>query len=129
MKIEAWTFLGTGLFAALIGLIYWFTSHEPTGTTLLGLVLGLGALPGIVFLRWGRRMGPRPEDRKDATIDEGAGTVGSFQESSIWPFVIAGGAAFTAVGLVFGLWAALPGLILLAIAFIGGTMESRGTHE
>jgi len=128
VKVEALTFLGTGLFAAFIGLIYWFTSHEPSGTTLLGLSLGLGGLPGIVFLRWSRRMAPRPEDRPDALVEEGAGTVGSFPESSIWPFVIAAGAALTGVGLVFGLWAALPGLILLTIAFVGGALESRGTH-
>jgi len=128
MRVEAYTFLATAAFMAVIGLTYWFTSHEPTGTTLLGVGTLLGALPGIVLWRWSRRMAPRPEDRDDAEISEGTGTVGSFPESSIWPFVLAAGVALAGVGLVFGLWLSLPGLLVLGIAFVGATLESRSAH-
>ena len=128
MKVEAYSFLGVSAGMAILGLIYWFTSYEPTGTTLLGVAAVFGAFPGVYLLRRSRQMTPRPEDRPDADPGDGAGVVGSFPESSVWPFVVAGGAALSGVGLVFGLWAAAPGVILLAIAFVGATLESSGSH-
>jgi hypothetical protein len=128
MKVEAYSFLGVASAMAVLGIIYWFTSSEPSGTTLLGVATVFGALPGVYLLRRSRQMEPRPEDRGDADPADGAGVVGSFPESSVWPFVLAGGAALTGVGLVFGLWAAAPGVILLGIAFVGASLESRGSH-
>jgi hypothetical protein len=128
MKVEAYTFLSVAAVMAILGLIYWFTSYEPTGTTLLGVAAVFGLLPGIYLLRQSRRIEPRPEDRTDAKGAEGAGVVGSFPESSVWPFVLAGGVALTGVGLVFGLWASAPGVLLLGIAFVGASLESRSTH-
>jgi hypothetical protein len=43
----------------------------------------------------------------------------------VWPLVLAIGAATTGIGLVFGVWAALPGTVVLVLAFIGGSLESR----
>jgi cytochrome c oxidase subunit IV len=128
MKVEGYSFLGIGAFIALIGIIYWFTSYEPTGTTLLGLSAVFGALPGVYLLRQSRHMTPRPEDRTDAEPSDGAGVVGSFPESSVWPFVLAGGAALTGIGLVFGLWASAPGVLILLIALVGAILESHSTH-
>ncbi len=70
-------------------------------------------------------MKPRPEDRTDATMEEGAGVIGSFPGSSIWPFVLGMGLFLTALSAVFGLWLLAPGLSLVISAAVGATVESR----
>jgi hypothetical protein len=125
MKEQGLVFVATAAFMVTIGLIYWFTSYEPTGTVLLLLCVGLGVIPGSYLLWRARRSPALPEDRPDADPDELAGRVGSFPESSVWPFVLAIGAAITGVGLVFGVWAMLPGIVILGVAFVGGSLESR----
>jgi Cytochrome c oxidase subunit IV len=126
MKEQGLVFVATATFFVGIGVIYWFTSYEPTGTVLLCLGVGLGVIPGS-FLLWHslRAPAPLPEDRPDALPDDLAGRVGSFPESSVWPLVIAVGAAMTGIGLVFGVWAGLPGGVVVVIAFVGASLESR----
>jgi hypothetical protein len=125
MKVQGLVFVATAVFMVGIGLIYWFTSYEPSGTVLLLLCVGLGVIPGAYLLGKSRRAPALPEDRPDASPDDLTGRVGSFPESSVWPLVLALGAAITGIGLVFGVWAALPGAVILAIAFVGATLESR----
>jgi hypothetical protein len=126
--VQALVFVGTGSFLAVIGAIYWFTSYEPAGTVLLVLGLGLGVIPGAFLLYRTASTPVLAEDRDDADPADGAGSLGTFPASSVWPVVFAGGAALTGIGLVFGAWAALPGLLTVTIAFVGATLESRGTH-
>jgi Cytochrome c oxidase subunit IV len=150
VKIESLFLIGVGVFFGIIGLLYWFWAadiyHLPEEAGFLMLIGAtlLGVVPGLFYLFWhqrfkGRRVflwgkldrvaGMRPEDRPDATIEEGAGTISSFPNSSIWPFVLGGGAFLIVNGLVFGWWIAIPGLILAVIAAIGATAESRrGGH-
>jgi H+/Cl- antiporter ClcA len=126
MREQGLVFVATAMFMVTIGVIYWFTSYEPTGTVLLLLCVGLGLIPGSYLLWRSRRAPALPEDRPDADASDMAGRVGSFPESSVWPLVLAAGAAMTGIGLVFGAWAGLPGAIVLVAAFVGGTLESRG---
>ena len=128
MRVQGLVFAGTGLFLAVIGGIYWFTSYDPAGTVPLVLGLGLGVIPGAFLLRRSATGPALAEDRSDAEPGDGAGPVGTFPVSSVWPVVLAGGAALSGVGLVFGLWSALPGVLLLIAAFVGATLESRGSH-
>ncbi|MGH9164963.1 MAG: aa3-type cytochrome oxidase subunit IV [Acidimicrobiales bacterium] len=125
MRIEGRIFAGTATFFALITAVYWFTSYERTGAILLLLTAGLGLLPGAWLLWWSRRMAPRPEDRGDAAMADGSGDVGSFPSSSGWPVVLAAGAVLAANGLAFGIWPAIPGAVLLAVAATGATLASR----
>jgi cytochrome c oxidase subunit IV len=125
MKEQGLVFVATAAFLVTIGLIYWFTSYEPSGTVLLLLCVGLGVIPGTYLLQRSRRAPALPEDRPDASPDELAGRIGSFPESSVWPFVLAIGAAITGVGLVFGIWATVPGVVVLGVAFVGASLESR----
>src|SRR5690242_21495654 len=59
--------------------IYWFTSYEDAGTTMLAASSLLGLLAGGYLLLQARRFPPRPEDRPDATLAEGAGPVDQFR--------------------------------------------------
>ena len=70
-------------------------------------------------------MKPRPEDRTDASIEEGSGVIGSFPNSSIWPFVLGMGLFLVVLSLVFGLWLLAPGFALVISALVGVTVESR----
>ena len=129
MKVEARFLLGLGLFFGLIGLVYWLWSGEDAGGVMLGAAMLLGFLPGSYYLYWSRRMDPRPEDDPSATPASGAGVVGAFPGSSIWPFTLGMGAFVTVLALVFGIWLLLPGLSLVAWALLGGVAESRrGGH-
>lgn len=150
MKIEARLLLGVGVFFGVIALVYWFWAahiyHLPEEAGFLMLIgtFLLGVVPGLYYLFWHERfegnrvffwgklpkaVGPRPEDREDATIEEGAGVINSFPGSSVWPFVLGGGAFFLVNGLVFGWWLAMPGVALMIIGAIGATAESRrGGH-
>ena len=49
-----------------------------------------------------RRIEPRPEDRADAEIHEGAGELGFFSPGSYWPVGLALAAAIAGLGLAFG---------------------------
>jgi hypothetical protein len=43
----------------------------------------------------------------------------------MWPWWIGVGALFLGLGLVFGLWALIPGVLLTARGVWGSAMESR----
>ncbi len=125
MRIEALFLIGIAIFFGMVGVVYWFWSYEQGGTMMLAGTTLLGLLPGSYYLWWSRRMKPRPEDRTDASIEEGQGVIGSFPNSSIWPFVLGMGLFLTVLSLVFGLWLLAPGFALIISALIGVTVESR----
>ena len=70
-------------------------------------------------------MTPRAEDDPTAELVDGAGVVGVFPSSSIWPFVLGMGAAMVGLSLVFGFWTAIFGFFLAISAVIGVIRESR----
>ncbi|MGI8683799.1 MAG: aa3-type cytochrome oxidase subunit IV [Acidimicrobiales bacterium] len=125
MKVEGLVFVGWAAFFALVGAVYWFTSYEVAGTTMLVLCVGLGLMPGLWLLWWSRRMAPRPEDRPDADHDDGAGVVGAFPGPTAWPVTIAIGAVLAANGIAFGIWPAVPGFVLIVLAACGAIMSGR----
>lgn len=130
MRIEAIFLLGVAVFFGLVGIIYWFwgsgySIEDQGGTIMLVGTTLLGFLPGAYYLWWSRRMRPRPEDRSDSSIDEGAGVIGSFPNSSVWPFVLGMGLFLVVLSAVFGLWLIAPGFALVISAAVGVTVESR----
>jgi Cytochrome c oxidase subunit IV len=129
MKIEALVLLGVATFFGIVGVVYWFTSYEDGGTMMLVGTCLLGLLPGGYYFWWHRRIGYRPEDRDDATIEDGAGQIDTFPSSSIWPFVLGMGAFMLVLAFAFGIWFFFPALALILTALIGVTAESRrGGH-
>jgi hypothetical protein len=125
VRIEALFLIGIAVFFGIVGAVYWFWSYEQGGTMMLVGTTFLGLLPGGYYLWWSNRMKPRPEDRTDASIEEGSGVIGSFPNSSIWPFVLGMGLFLVVLSLVFGLWLLAPGFALVLSALIGVTVESR----
>lgn len=125
MKVEAAVFLGVTAFFATIGTVYWFTSYEDAGATMLVGCALLGLLVGFYLWRWSRRIQPRPEDRPDASLADGAGQRAEFPAHSIWPFVFGFGATAFATGFVFGLWIFVIGGAVFALGVMGYVAESR----
>jgi hypothetical protein len=117
------------VFLGVIGAIYWLTSYESTGTTLL--VVGSLAyllLGGYLVVRRRAMRGPRPEDRRDASPADALGDVGYFPAASVWPAALGLGAVLLALGLVFGLWFLVIGAIVVVGAAIGYAVEAEARH-
>lgn len=123
MKAERWIFVLIALFFVVVAPIYWFMSREIVGTVALLLTLAFFAMVGAYLWIQSRKIDPRPEDRKDAEIVEGAGEVGFFPSSSIWPFWTALTVTIMALGPVFGWWLTLLGIGMGIWALTGWTYQ------
>ena len=102
-------------FAIAYGLWTWVEDDrvEVAGTTALVLTGALALIVGSYFWFISRRIDPRPEDRLDADIAEGAGEIGFFSPGSYWPFGLAFSAMIAGLGLAFSeYW-------LLALGIVG----------
>ena len=122
MKVEALVFNLITLFCFVAATVYGFWAREPIGTTALALSGGLTGLVGGFFWFVSRRIDPRPEDRKDAEIAEGAGELGFFPPASYWPFGLALSAAIMGLGVGFWyFWLMAIGAAALVIT-IGGLL-------
>ena len=130
MRTESKVLLGLGLSFGAMVVVYWNWGHENAGSVMMFAGMLLCFLPGGYYYWWSRRMRARPEDDPNATQAQGAGVVGAFPGTSIWPFTLGMGAFFVVLALVFGIWFLVPGLGLVVWALFGGTAEGRrgGTH-
>jgi hypothetical protein len=116
MKAENRLFFVLALFVfAMAGLYGWWTnvaSPEQSGHQgvewigVVALILSGLLLTMIGGALWiiSRRIAPRPEDRDDAEIADGAGDLGFFSPGSYWPFGIAFSAMLACLGLAFDQW-------------------------
>ena len=123
MKVEGWLFVGCAAFFAVMDVIYWHYSKDPTGTTALALSVGLAFLTGFYLLFTGRRLPPRPEDRPEAEIAEGTGELGFFSPHSWWPLITGMSAAVAALGAALGWWLFLIGMLFVLLSAIGFVFE------
>lgn len=121
MRSESRIFNFLAVFLYLCAGTYaWWTGRETSiewiGTIALILSGTLTAMCGFYFGFVARRIDPRPEDRLDAEIEEGAGTVGFFSPGSYWPFMLALSATAAGIGLIFLYWwLVAAGLIAIII--------------
>jgi hypothetical protein len=118
MKIEGYLFAFIAAFLLPMDIIYWFTSHDPTGTTALALAVLLGALVASYLLVTARSIDARLEDDPDGEIADGAGEMGFFSPYSWAPLWCAGSAAMVFAGIVFGWWLVFLGAAL-AVPAVG----------
>src|SRR3954467_2979618 len=120
MKAEAWIFGICTAFFVLVTPSYWFITGDPTGTTALVMTTLLTTLVTFYLGFHATRMEPRPEDRKDAEIADGAGELGFFPPYSWWPLWCAMTLATVVYGTALGAW------WLVAIGFGLGAMALSG---
>ena len=121
MKVEGYLFLGCAVFFAVVDVIYWHFSHDPTGTTALALSVGLAFLTG-------RRLPLRPEDDQRGEIYQGTGELGFFSPHSWWPLFVGMSAALAAVGVAIGWWLFLMGMLAVVLSVIGFVFEYYRGH-
>ena len=123
MKVEGLLFAAGTVFFAISGVVYWMMSEEPAGTAALAFTAALSFLIGYYLLFTGRRIDPRPEDRLDAEIPDGAGELGFFSPHSWWPLPLAAFAAMAFLGIVVGWWLFIIGAIGGGLSVVGLVFE------
>lgn len=85
MKHEAWLFVICTVFLVLVTPAYWLIAGDWTGTSALTMTALLTLMISLYLGVHAARMDPRPEDRKDGEIADGAGELGFFPPYSWWP--------------------------------------------
>ena len=113
-KTQARMFLGIAVFMAVIGVVYWFASYEPAGTTMLALSSALAAVCGVYL-----------QIQSEHEHTDGHPDVHYLPHSSVWPFWIGVGALLAVNGLIVGVGYAVPGVVVLGIAIVGFVSQSR----
>ncbi|HEY3007013.1 MAG TPA: cytochrome c oxidase subunit 4 [Micromonosporaceae bacterium] len=128
MRTEWRIFGGVAAFLyAACGLYAWWSWYDLGQTDVVGTVaLLLSALLctmcGGYFWFVSRRIEPRPEDRPDAEIAEGAGEVGFFSPGSYWPLGISLAAVVAGLGLVFWMWWLIAAGIIAVLLSAAGLL-------
>jgi hypothetical protein len=136
MKSETWIFVACTVFFVLVTPTYAFVTDASehgldwTGTSALTMSALLTAMVSVYLGFHAKRMDPRPEDRKDGEIADGAGELGFFPPFSWWPLWC----ALTLSIIVFAAamaayWLMIIGGVLGAVALAGLVFEYyRGEH-
>ncbi len=104
MKAEAMIFGACGAFFLLVTPAYWFIAGDPTGTAALTMTTLLAVLVAFYLGFHASRMEPRPEDRLDGEIADGAGELGFFPPHSWWPLWCALTLAIMVFAVAMGTW-------------------------
>ncbi len=129
MKAETWIFGITAAFLMLVSPVYWFSSQDWTGTSALVMATLLTLMVSLYLGFHAARMEPRPEDRKEGEIADGAGELGFFPPYSWWPLWCGATLGVCVLGVVFGWWLFIIGAALGLVALQGWIFEFyRGEH-
>ena len=130
MKAEAWIFISTTIFFLLVTPAYWLLSYDWTGTTALTMTTLLAAMVSVYLGFHAAKMEPRPEDRQDAEVADGAGELGFFPPYSWWPLWCGLCLAVIAVAVALSAWwLVVIGIGLGFLALSGLVFEYyRGVH-
>jgi len=130
VNINLFTLLFVFFAIADAGYIIWsLIDSNGTHVEWVGAVgIGLSAVLSFFlqfYLRLARRAqgGILPEDRLDATIDDGEAEQGHFSPWSWWPFVLGVGLALMFLGLAVGVWISIIGGPIVLVALVGWQFE------
>jgi hypothetical protein len=130
VKTEAWIFAITTAFFVVVSPAYWLISGDWTGTSALVMTTLLAAMMTLYLGFHAAKMEPRPEDRPDAEIVDGAGELGFFPPYSWWPLWCASALGVIVYAVAIGAWwMVIIGFGLGALALSGWIFEYyRGEH-
>lgn len=120
MTVSARILLAIGGFLVVVSAVYWLLSYEETGSVLLLLSAGLALIVGG-YLWWATR--GQPSSSTAEHHEEEAEHY--LPHASVWPLGVGAGSVVLANGLALGLWAAVPGSMLLAASVVGFARQSR----
>ncbi len=129
MKVEYKLFLFMAVFFGVVSAVYavaslaYYGHIEPIGLTVFVMTTLMSAIILFYLFIQSRKIDPRYEDDPRADVADGAGTLGFFPPSSIWPFVSALVAAMIVLGPVFGWWITLLGIVAGIWAVTGWCYE------
>ncbi len=137
MKVESRTILGAFTFLFIIAGLYWGLvavhghSAERSGIAMLVFSFSAYGMLGMYLLAqyFRRKKQPRPEDRFDATQEDGAGVIDYFPSASIWPAGLGLGMILGACALVWGTWYLYMGGVIFLGSVIGWVTESDYTED
>jgi hypothetical protein len=136
MRSEAWIFGACTVFFVLVTPAYWLVTSagehggDWTGTSALTMTMLLTLMVTVYLGFHAKRMDPRPEDRTDAVIADGAGELGFFPPYSWWPLWTAAALGTCVFAIAVGAWwLFIIGGVLGAMALVGWIYEYyRGEH-
>jgi hypothetical protein len=118
-----------GVFFLVVTPIYWFLSEDPTGTSALVMTTLLAGLVAFYLSVVARQIDPRPEDRDEAEVADGAGEQGFYPPYSWWPLYTASAVGVVALGVAIGWWLVIIGVGLVSMMLVGFVFEYyRGYH-
>ena len=137
-------FVGVGVFIAVLAVVYWFSSYERAGTTMLALASALALFFGSFLYGQERRrlaavsaptaltptrarsgaaaMAP---DVVDSEVEDEVDQGHYLPDASVWPLAMGVGAALTLNGLIISWPYATPGAALLVLAVGGFVAQGR----
>ena len=122
LKAEYLVFGGIGAFVLFWAVVYWLTSYEDAGTTMLLLAAVLCLFTSAWLFVQHRRL-VAPHDPGDEAVIEPW-----FPHASVWPFGFGVAGFLVANGLILGVWFLIPGALVLAVSTLGYARESRHRH-
>lgn len=136
MRANIVLFSVLGMFFVLMTALYsaWnlatYRRIEWVGTVGFGLLVAFCALIGFFLARSARNQsGVLPEDRPQATIEDGDPELGFFSPYSWWPLILAVSAGLAFLGLAVGVWMFAIAVAVFVIAIVGWVYEYyRGYH-
>jgi cytochrome c oxidase subunit IV len=135
VKVEAWIFGSLTIFMLIVTPIYWLITADANGVPEITGTVALILTFFLVFMIWAylllvaRRMEPRPEDKKEGEIAEGAGELGFFPPSSKWPLFLSLTFVPVVIAPIYGWWLMIIGFGFGFITLTGLLYEFyRGDH-
>ena len=126
MRVEARIFVGIACFLLVVTAVYWLSSSEDAGTTMLVLSAGMALLVGgYLAVQNRKRADPAEGDGAGAGNPSAADQEPYLPHASVWPFAMGTGLVVMANGLVLGMWALVPGALLAGASLWGYARQSR----